>query len=87
MNHPQIADAYKSTAMIPNVRVIRGFQAGCDADECAVDPMGVHLGGDVFRPPIETIGVRWWGEFRETYIDAKLDATEHNLNHHPEEIA
>lgn len=68
--------------MMPHVAVIWGFQAGCNDDECATDEVGIALGE---RGHMALY--RWWGGFHESYIDAALDATLHNIENHPEEIS
>ena len=75
-----IADAIPSLAMEPGVRVINGHQATCFSTNAD------HWQGDERIPYIEGGMMTWVGTWRETYIDAKLDATAHNLTHHPEEI-
>ena len=68
------AEAYPSEAMRPGVEVYYGYQAGCDADECALDERGIHLGDGWSR---------WWGDFRDTWIEARIDAVAHNTEKHP----
>ncbi|QDP45495.1 hypothetical protein SEA_FUZZBUSTER_11 [Microbacterium phage FuzzBuster] len=78
-----IADAIPSLAMKPGIRTINGHQAVCFANDDTHWPEGERI------PYADTDGMlgmmTWLGEWRETYIDAKLDAAEHNLIHHPEE--
>lgn len=70
------ADVFPGKAMLPGVKVYVGHQAGCNADECATDERGVWMGR----------WVRWWGDFRATWIEARLDALAHNLDAHPSPI-
>jgi hypothetical protein len=67
-----VAEAHFSTALIPHVRLVPGFQAGCDGITCGTDY--IFLRGRAMY---------WWGDFREHWFDARLDAIEHNLEHHP----
>ena len=60
--------------MRPGVEVYYGHQAACNADDCATDEAGVWIGGK---------WQRWWGTFHEHWIDARADAAEHNIEHHP----
>jgi len=66
------AEVYPSKAMLPGVEVYQGHQAGCTAEECGEE-------NAVYMPP----WVRWWGDFHENWIDAKLEAVTHNIEKHP----
>lgn len=65
-----------SKAMEPGVGMFYGYQAMCNDDACARDEVGVWAEG----------WYRWWGDFRETWIDAHLDLLEHNAEAHPEHL-
>lgn len=70
------ADAFPGQSLDLSLGVVPGYQAGCKADECAMDERGVWMDG----------WTRWWGRFRDTWIEARLDAVAHNLDAHPSPI-
>lgn len=68
------AEVMPSLAMEPGVRTIPGYQSFCrlhwfDGDSYAIN--------GVFEDGI------WMGQWRENWIDARLDAVLHNLAVHP----
>lgn len=67
------AEVHLSLAQVPGVRLIGGYQAMCNDDACAKDPVGVWGGKSWYR---------WWGQFEEKWIMAKIEATAHNLERH-----
>lgn len=71
--------AIPSLAMEPGVRTINGHQAVCFSEA------GDHWQADDRIPYIEGGMMTWVGEWRETHIDAALDATLHDMTHHEEE--
>lgn len=63
--------------MEPYVRLHFGYQSGCDDKSCG-DGLGlVYLG-------IRKYGawVSWTGDFTDTWIASKIEATIHNILHH-----
>ncbi len=71
------AEAHLSTAAEIGVRVIRGYQAGCDDPKC-VDPLGPVW--------LDQRWMGWAGEFHEVWFQARADAVDHNLEKHPEAL-
>ena len=70
------AQVIPSLAMVPHRRTIQGYQAACtDHPEDGER----YIVGDMLEEGV------WMGQWHENFIDARLDATAHNMVKHPTE--